>query len=91
MMTLGFHTDSLLRPEGVSNRAALTAMQRSYRQIIHVAEAHQVIVNVEPHGYFTTNPDMMEEKLRPPKAGSPQSAKTRARNIRPRKHVSSTL
>jgi sugar phosphate isomerase/epimerase len=28
-----------------------------------VAEAHNIIVNIEPHGYFTTNPDRMEEML----------------------------
>jgi len=36
-------------------------MKRSYQQILRVAEAHQIIVNIEPHGYFTTNPDMMAE------------------------------
>ena len=56
-------TDGLLRPEGFTDKEALAAMKRSYQQIIRVAEAHEVIVNVEPHGYFTTNPDLMEEML----------------------------
>ena len=56
-------TDGLYRPEGFTDREALDAMKRSYQQIIRVAEAHQIIVNVEPHGYFTTNPDMMEKML----------------------------
>jgi len=28
-----------------------------------VAEAHRIVVNIEPHGYFTTKPDMMAAKL----------------------------
>jgi hypothetical protein len=28
-----------------------------------VAEAHRILVNIEPHGYFTTNPEMMAEML----------------------------
>lgn len=56
-------TDGLLRPAGMTDREALTAMKRSYQQIMRVAEANEVIVNIEPHGYFTTNPDRMEEML----------------------------
>jgi sugar phosphate isomerase/epimerase len=26
-----------------------------------VAEAHKIVVNIEPHGYFTTKPDFMAE------------------------------
>ena len=32
-------------------------------QILKVAEAHGIIVNIEPHGYFTTNPDFLSEML----------------------------
>jgi sugar phosphate isomerase/epimerase len=56
-------TDGLHRPEGLSDRDAMALMRRSYGQILKVAEAHEVIVNVEPHGYFTTNPDAMAEIL----------------------------
>ncbi|MBI2946971.1 MAG: sugar phosphate isomerase/epimerase [Verrucomicrobia bacterium] len=56
-------TDGLHRPEGLSDTEALDLMKRSYRQIIRVAEAHHVIVNIEPHGYFTTNPETMAEML----------------------------
>jgi len=38
-------------------------MKGSYEQIIEVAEAHQITVNIEPHGYFTTRPEMMEKML----------------------------
>ncbi len=56
-------TDAAHRPAGYTDQEALAAMKRSYEQIIRVAEAHQVIVNVEPHGYFTTNLDTMEAML----------------------------
>ena len=38
-------------------------MKRSYGQIIEVAEAYGVTVNIEVHGYFTTNPDRMAQML----------------------------
>jgi sugar phosphate isomerase/epimerase len=54
-------TDGLHQPEGLSDKESLALMKRSYQQILKVAEAHQVIINIEPHGYFTTNPEMMAE------------------------------
>jgi inosose dehydratase len=56
-------TDGLHQPEGLTDKEAMAAMKRCYQQIIPVAEAHEIIVNIEPHGYFTTNPDRMEEML----------------------------
>jgi sugar phosphate isomerase/epimerase len=56
-------TDGLHQPAGVADKDSLELMRRSYRQIMKVAEAHNIIVNIEPHGYFTTNPDRMEEML----------------------------
>ena len=50
-------TDGLHKPEGLSERESMAMMKRSYQQIMQVAQAHEIIVNVEPHGYFTTNPD----------------------------------
>jgi sugar phosphate isomerase/epimerase len=54
-------TDGLHAPEGLQDVEAMALMKRSYQQILKVAEAHQIIVNVEPHGYFTTKPDLMAE------------------------------
>lgn len=54
-------TDGLHAPEGLQDKEAMALMKRSYLQILKVAEAHKVIVNIEPHGFFTTNPDMMAE------------------------------
>ena len=56
-------TDGMHRPEGLTDAEAMKLMKRSYEQIIEVAEAHKVTVNIEPHGYFTTNPEMMEKML----------------------------
>jgi sugar phosphate isomerase/epimerase len=56
-------TDGLHAPAGLADEEAMDLMQRSYRQILEVAEAHEVTVNIEPHGYFTTNPDMMARML----------------------------
>jgi len=56
-------TDGLHKPEGLSDDEAMDMMKRSYGQIIEVAEAYEMTINIEVHGYFTTNPDMMEKML----------------------------
>jgi sugar phosphate isomerase/epimerase len=56
-------TDGLHAPKGLSDDEAMALMRRSYEQIVRVAEAHRITVNIEPHGYFTTNPDAMERML----------------------------
>jgi sugar phosphate isomerase/epimerase len=56
-------TDGLHQPAGVADQDSLAQMKRSYQQILRVAEAHNIIINIEPHGYFTTNPDRMAEML----------------------------
>lgn len=56
-------TDGLHAPEGLKDSQAMDLMKAEYEQIIEVAEAHKVIVNIEPHGYFTTKPEMMEKML----------------------------
>ena len=38
-------------------------MRRSYQEIVRVAEAHEIVVTIEVHGYFTTRPDWLEEML----------------------------
>ncbi|MFF3063977.1 sugar phosphate isomerase/epimerase family protein [Oerskovia sp. NPDC057915] len=56
-------TDGLHKPEGLEDREALDLMKRSYGEIIRVAEAHEVVVTIEVHGYFTTRPDWLAEML----------------------------
>ena len=57
-------TDGLHKPEGLSDDEAMELMKRSYAQILEVAKAYEIAINIEVHGYFTTNPDMMERLLR---------------------------
>jgi sugar phosphate isomerase/epimerase len=56
-------TDGMHKPEGLTDSEAMDMMKRSYEQIIEVAAAHKIIVNIEPHGYFTTRPEMMAKML----------------------------
>ncbi|MAG56437.1 MAG: hypothetical protein CMJ83_09115 [Planctomycetes bacterium] len=56
-------TDGLHRPEGLSDDQAMELMKRSYERIIEVAQAYEIVVNIEVHGYFTTNPDRLEQML----------------------------
>jgi sugar phosphate isomerase/epimerase len=56
-------TDGLHPPEGLSDDQAMDAMKRSYEMIVETAEAHRVVVNIEPHGHFTTRPEMMQRML----------------------------
>lgn len=56
-------TDDRYRPEGLSDREALDLMRRSYRHVVAAAEDYGIVINVEPHGYYTTKPDFMAEIL----------------------------
>jgi sugar phosphate isomerase/epimerase len=56
-------TDGLHAPEGLKDPEAMAMMKKSYEQILRVAEAHEVIVNIEPHGYFTTKPEFVGRML----------------------------
>ncbi len=56
-------TDDRYPPRGMTEREAIEHMRRIYRQILPVAEAYGITINVEPHGWFTTKPDFMAEIL----------------------------
>ena len=56
-------TDNKTRPEGMTDADGLAVMKQCYGEILKVAEAHEVVICVEPHGYYTTNPDFMDEIL----------------------------
>jgi len=56
-------TDGLHRPEGLTDEEAMDLMKRQYSRIIEVAEAYEVIVTIEVHGYFTTKPEFLERML----------------------------
>ena len=38
-------------------------MKRSYAQILEVAERYKMIIDIEPHGFYTTKPEFMEKML----------------------------
>ena len=56
-------TDGLFRPEGFSDEDAMDSMKRQYKQIMEVAEAYEIFINIEVHGYFTTQPDQLARML----------------------------
>ena len=47
----------------MTDREALDHMRRIYQQILRVAEAYEITINIEPHGYYTTKPEFMAEML----------------------------
>jgi inosose dehydratase len=56
-------TDDRFKPAGMTDREALDHMKRIYLQVLKVAEAYDIIINIEPHGYYTTKPEFMGEML----------------------------
>jgi len=56
-------TDDKHKPANMTDRQILAHLKQVYDFIMPVAEAHEVIVNVEPHGYCTTKPELMAEIL----------------------------
>jgi sugar phosphate isomerase/epimerase len=56
-------TDDRYAPKGLTHKQAMEMMKRSYGQIIEVAERYQTIIDIEPHGYYTTKPEFMEKML----------------------------
>jgi len=56
-------TDDRFKPRSMTDREALDQMRRIYQQVVRAAELYRIVINIEPHGYFTTNPDFMAEML----------------------------
>lgn len=56
-------TDDRFAPAGMTEREALEHMRRIYQQVVPVAEAYGIVINIEPHGHFTTKPEFMAEML----------------------------
>jgi len=56
-------TDDRFAPKGLSDEKALEMMKRSYEQVVEVAQHYDIIINIEPHGYYTTKPQFMEKML----------------------------
>jgi sugar phosphate isomerase/epimerase len=56
-------TDDRFAPKGLTHEQALDMMKRSYAQVIEVAERYKMIIDIEPHGFYTTKPEFMEKML----------------------------
>jgi sugar phosphate isomerase/epimerase len=56
-------TDGLLKPEGYTDEQAMSQMKWHFEQIIEIAEAYEIDITIEIHGYFTTNIDRLGEML----------------------------
>jgi sugar phosphate isomerase/epimerase len=56
-------TDDRFAPKGMSHDQALEMMKRAYGQIMEVAERYKMIIDIEPHGFYTTKPEFMEKML----------------------------
>ncbi len=56
-------TDDRFAPKGLTHDQALEMMKRSYAQIMEVAERYKMIIDIEPHGFYTTKPEFMERML----------------------------
>jgi len=56
-------TDHMFKPEGLTDEQALEMMKGIYSDVIEVAQRYEMIINIEPHGYYTTKPEYMEKML----------------------------
>lgn len=56
-------TDGLHAPSEYDDERALDLMRFAYGLILDTAQVHGITINIEPHGYFTTKPDLMERML----------------------------
>jgi len=56
-------TDGATRPEGYTDEEVLAITRENYRQIMEWAEDYGIIINVEPHGPYTTDPEIMSRIL----------------------------
>jgi sugar phosphate isomerase/epimerase len=56
-------TDDRFAPPGMTDDQALEMMKRAYGQIVETAERYKMIIDIEPHGYYTTKPEFMAKML----------------------------
>ena len=56
-------TDGGRKPEGYTDDEVMALMKQYYRVVLEWAARYDIIINVEPHGPYTTNPDTMEQIL----------------------------
>ena len=56
-------TDGGRKPAGYADKEVMALIKQYYRVVLEWAERYDIIINVEPHGPYTTNPDTMEQIL----------------------------
>ena len=56
-------TDHMYKPQSLTDEQALEMMKRIYANVVETAERYKIIINIEPHGYYTTKPEFMERML----------------------------
>ena len=56
-------TDGQFKPEGFTDEQVLAITKESYRQIIEWAEDYGVTVNIETHGPYTNDPEILDRML----------------------------
>jgi len=56
-------TDGQFKPAGYTDDEVLAITKENYRQILEWAEDFKVVVNIETHGPYTTNPDILDRML----------------------------
>jgi sugar phosphate isomerase/epimerase len=54
-------TDGATKPVGYTDDEVLVLIKQYYRVCLEWAESHDIVLNIEPHGPFTTNPDFLEK------------------------------
>jgi len=56
-------TDGQSKPEGFTDEQVLAITKESMRQILEWAEDYEVTVNIETHGPYTNDPEILEQML----------------------------
>ncbi len=56
-------TDGSKKPAGYTDDEVMALIKQYYRVVLEWAARYDIIINVEPHGPYTTDPDTMEQIL----------------------------
>jgi len=56
-------TDGQFKPEGYTDAEVMAITKENYRQILDWAESFEVIVNIETHGPYTNDPEILDQML----------------------------
>jgi len=56
-------TDGQFKPEGYTDAEVVAITRENFRQILEWAEDFEVIVNIETHGPYTNDPEILDQML----------------------------